>query len=399
MKPDNTAWKVASTPAEVAKVASFPFKKVGQASWLNDAETPSFGQHYDTGPYNWVGLALFKKALEGGPPVRYCGWDGNLGVPAQGLLAAVEGSLGVRLVMVRENGNGNGSFTYSSDTAMVSLSFSEQGRFAQVFIATVDLEVVKKSEALFGHVIVPDNPEAGLVFSLVKNSMGGYSIRRLGAAGSPLERENYNPKVMDGFDHIVADLQTDSPCGRLVVMSGSPGTGKTYLVRSLLAQAKKAAFIVVPPQLTSELGSPEILPALTQAKSEFNGPIVLILEDADRVLVDRNQGDMSAISSMLNLGDGILGAVLDIRILATTNAEKLQMDPATQRRGRLCRYIDVAPLEPQYATKVLSRLVHQPRLTFKEPTSLANVYGQARDMGWVAPPLANARPQIRAEIL
>ena len=398
MKPDNTAWKVASTPAEVAKVASFPFKKVGHG-WLNDAETPSFGQHYDTGPYNWVGLALFKKALEGGPPVRYCGWDGNLGVPAQGLLAAVEGSLGVRLVMVRENGNGNGSFTYSSDTAMVSLSFSEQGRFAQVFIATVDLEVVKKSEALFGHVIVPDNPEAGLVFSLVKNSMGGYSIRRLGAAGSPLERENYNPKVMDGFDHIVADLQTDSPCGRLVVMSGSPGTGKTYLVRSLLAQAKKAAFIVVPPQLTSELGSPEILPALTQAKSEFNGPIVLILEDADRVLVDRNQGDMSAISSMLNLGDGILGAVLDIRILATTNAEKLQMDPATQRRGRLCRYIDVAPLEPQYATKVLSRLVHQPRLTFKEPTSLANVYGQARDMGWVAPPLANARPQIRAEIL
>jgi hypothetical protein len=38
-------------------------------------------------------------------------------------------------------------------------------------------------------------------------------------------------------------------------------------------------------------------------------------------------------------------------------------------------------------------------MPFKEPTALANVYGQARDMGWVAPPLATARPQIRGELL
>ncbi|KKK48353.1 hypothetical protein LCGC14_3145980, partial [marine sediment metagenome] len=52
---------------------------------------------------------------------------------------------------------------------------------------------------------------------------------------------------------------------------GPPGTGKTYLVRSLLAAAPKAAFILIPPHLVEELGSPEILPSLTAAKGEMDG--------------------------------------------------------------------------------------------------------------------------------
>lgn len=169
-------------------------------------------------------------------------------------------------------------------------------------------------------------------------------------------------------------------------------------MRSLLSAVKNAVFVVVPPQLVPELGSPDILPALTSAKSEVNGPICLILEDADRVLVNRKEGDMSSIAAMLNLGDGILGAVLDIRIVATTNAAQLEMDPATRRPGRLCRYLQVNPLEPTIANGVYTRLVQKP-FTFQSPTSLAEVYARARDAGWVAPPIANPRPQLAKYIL
>lgn len=391
-------WKVASSPAEAAKIAAAPFQKMSQTwrtghNWLNEADAPNFGGQTDLGPTSWIGLALFKKALEGGEPVRLASWDGNLGVPAEGLLKAIEEALNVRMVMVRGGLNGNGSFTYSSEETMLSVSFHEAGQYLSVSMATCSVEMAQKAEQLFGRVIVPDNPEAGLIFSLAKGQMGGYSIRRLGAAGTTLERGNYNPKILADYDHVVADLASPSPCGRLTILSGSPGTGKTFLVRSLLSGVKTAAFVVVPPQLVPELGSPEILPALTTAKSEFNGPICLILEDADKLLVNRNAGDMSAISSMLNLGDGILGSVLDIRILATTNAEKLDMDPATRRAGRLCRYVQVDPLEPRLAAGVYERLVKKP-FSFQSPISLAEVYARAREAGWVAPPIANPRPTM-----
>jgi len=393
MRPEDNRWKVATAD----KPVTFPFKKVGH-SWLHGVEGPTFGQHYDTSPYNWVGLALFKKALEGGPAVRYAGWDGNLGVPADQLLGAIESALGVRPVMIRGGENGNGSCTYSSEDTMLSVQIVEAGRAVSVNIATVNEDVVQKSTALFDRVVIQDNPEAGLVFSLTKN-MHGYEIRRLGAAGTTLERGNYNQQVLADYDHVVSDLASESPCGRLTILSGSPGTGKTYLVRSMLGAVKQAAFVVVPPHLIPELGSPEILPALTQAKNEFNGPIVLILEDADKVLVDRGQGDMAAISSMLNLGDGILGAVLDIRILATTNAEKLVMDPATRRRGRLCRYIQVDPLQPAVAASAFQRLTGRASPRYGAPTSLADVYGDARDAGWVAPPIASHRPTAKPYVL
>jgi len=397
MTPDADRWKVASSPEQVTHITTASFGKTGH-NWLNEAAAPAFGGHSNTDPGSWIGQALFKKALEGGEPVRAASWEGNLGVPAQSILAVLPGALGVRLVQLRGGMNGNGSFTFSSEETMVSLSLMEAGRYISISVVTCSEEVVQKSGQLFGRVILPDNPDAGLIFSLAKSPMGGYSIRRLGAAGAPLERGNYNQKVLADYDHIIADLASPSPCGRLTILSGSPGTGKTWLVRSLLAGVKSAAFVVVPPQLVQELGSPEILPALTQAKSEFGGPICLILEDADRVLVHREAGDMSAISSMLNLGDGILGAVLDIRILATTNAEKLTMDPATRRAGRLCRYIQVDPLEPTIATGVFQRLVQKPTW-FQAPTSLAEVYARAREAGWVAPPIADPRPTMKQHIL
>lgn len=396
MKPQDDRWKVASTE-DLRRVATASFGRTAH-NWLNEGESPAFGESRSFSPSAWIELALFKKALEGGEPVRVASWDGNLATPAKFLLESLEKTMNVRLVMVRGGHGGNGAFVYSSEETMLRVALSEAGKYLSVELATSSLEVATKASQLFPKVILPDNPESGLIFSLAHSAMGGYSIRRLGAAGSPLERGNYNPAVLAHYDHIVRDLASASPCGRLTILSGAPGTGKTWLVRSLLANVPQAAFIVVPPQLVPELGSPAILPALTSAKNEFNGPICLILEDADKLLVNRKEGDMSAISSMLNLGDGILGAVLDIRILATTNAEKLEMDPATRRAGRLCRYIQVDPLEPRVASGVYDRLVKKPT-SFDKPIALAEVYARAREAGWVAPPIANPRPDMKMHML
>lgn len=402
-------WKVSSaTPREpqtrLEVPAGTPWWKAAQAapfaplaSWWNESEHPTFGNHYDTSPSQWIGIPLFKAALEGGPPVQLCGWEGNLVVPGKSLLEAIPKVLSCRLVRLQDRGNSNGAFIFASESIMVSVSFMEQGRYASIQVATDDPDLIRKAAQLFDRCLQPDDPRKGLVFTLAR-TMGGYTLSRLGVAGTPLERGNYTPEVLKSYDHVVTDLNTEAPCGRLIILSGTPGTGKTFLVRSLLAQAPKAAYVLVPAHLVENLSGPEMLPALTSAKNEFNGPIVLIIEDADKVLVNRKDGDMNAISAMLNLGDGILGAVLDIRILATTNAEKLEMDPATRRKGRLCRYIEVGPLPADLASKALHRLTGKIK-DFSGPMTIADVYSEARDLGWKPPQVVPPRPEMRAEIL
>jgi hypothetical protein len=391
-------WKTVSTPQELppVKTGGSWWKKNATGEWLNDAPSPDFGGHWGVEPSQWLGLSLLKKAIEGGPPVRCAGWSGNLQVPSKAFVDTIVATLGVRLIRVTDGGNSNGRFLFGSDVAMLSYGLSESGRWADVQLVTIDEDICRRSSLLFDRCIIPDDPKKGLVFTLVKG-MGGFSISRLGAAGTPLERGNYAPPVLADYDHVVEDLSTDSPCGRLIILSGSPGTGKSYLVRSLLAAVPTTAFILVPPHLVEGLGGPEILPALTSAKNEFSGPITLIIEDADQCLVQRKEGNMNSISSMLNLGDGILGSVLDIRILATTNAEKLEMDAATRRPGRLCRYIEVGSLPAEEAAKALHRLTGEVR-KFQGEATIAEVYQEARKLGWRPTEVVPARPDPRPEL-
>jgi len=359
---------------------------------------PNFGSHHELAPAKWAGVAMFKKALEGGPPVLLGSWSGNLIVPAKSLVNTLKKLLGIREVRVSDRGNKNGEITLSNEEAMMHMNLSEKGQYASVSIATIDEQKYMTAAKLLEKTLAPDDPRKGLVFALAKG-MSGYNITRLGAAGTALERGNYTEQVLSDYDHVVSDLNTDKPCGRLIIMAGTPGGGKTFLARALLTQAPKAAFILIPPQMVEDLGGPEILPALTQAKQETSGPIVLVIEDGDHVLVQREKGSMNGISALLNLGDGILGSVLDIRILVTTNAEKLQMDPATRRPGRLCRYLSVEALDPQLATKALQRLTGTKVPPYDEPTTIAEVYLKARGMGWSPEEIVPARPNIRNEIL
>src|SRR5512137_1977227 len=346
------------------RTASHPLDKTSQQLGF---EQPWWGQGFGhagtqlrTDPTSLIGHGLLKKAMEGGPAVHQAGWHGTLCVPPAQLMATVEKALKLRRVW-KTGGSEGGRHLFASEHTMVEVEVYGKGLRAEVNALSIDPKTIKFASDLFGAVLKHEDPAKGLVFALAKG-MHGYNISRLGVAGSPIERGNYSPAVLKAYDHIVEDLNTDSPCGRLVILAGEPGTGKTYLVRSLLACNPKAAFIIVPPHLMQELASPEILPALTAAKEEMSGPIALVIEDADQCLVPRDktgnirESNMNAISSLLNLGDGILGSVLDIRIIATTNAHEIKFDEAIMRDGRLCQHAHVGHLPADVANAALYRL-------------------------------------------
>lgn len=224
-------------------------------------------------------------------------------------------------------------------------------------------------------------------------------LNSLGDASIPLVEGNYTSKVIDDYKFIIKDLQSESPSGRITIMRGVPGSGKTHLVRAMLLEVPDAMFVLVSPEMITNLAGPELLPLLLRYRGGTTGPIILVLEDADKCLVKRDKENMNAIQSILNLGDGILGSMLDLRIIATTNAQELHMEEALVRKGRLSRMLEVGALDLLTAQKIFTRLcpnksfpmeINGSTNTKNFKITLADVYSLARDNGW----LPNARKLI-----
>jgi hypothetical protein len=223
--------------------------------------------------------------------------------------------------------------------------------------------------------------DGGAIYMLKANREGVH-FSQIGTAGRALRRENYAAETLREVDHVARDIEAAEPCGRLALLTGPAGTGKTHLIRSMIAVAKRPRFVVVQPgDLRTMLAAGPVGALAEFANDEAEGrPIVLIVEDADDCLVPRGSDNMSLIAVLLNLSDGIIGSTFDIRVLVTTNARHTEIDPAILRPGRLCRHVAVPALHPDHATDLLQSLLGaEPRAPFRKPVTLAEVYAAARE--------------------
>lgn len=234
--------------------------------------------------------------------------------------------------------------------------------------------------------------KTGHIYAIVRHGMS-LSLSSIGNAGIPLESGNYTKKIMKDYKFVIEDLQSETPSGRITIMRGPAGTGKTHLIRAMLLEVPDAMFVLISPEVVTDLAGPELLPLLMQYRGATTGPIVLVLEDADHCLVKRESGNINLIQGLLNLGDGILGSLLDIRIVATTNADELNLDKAITRKGRLSKMLDVNEVDFETANGIFTRLlpnVQLPEVLQKDNPHnplkivLADVYALAREHGWKA---------------
>ncbi len=272
--------------------------------------------------------------------------------------------------------------TYASCT--VTKSKKKGPKQISLLIVTTDksiLDLIKKQTALFIEEVPPSNS----VFALV-NTPNGLNLTSLGEFKQKLVTENYSEKTMEDYTHIKACLSSKEPCGRLILLQGSPGTGKSYMIRSLVSKVD-STFIIVGSNMIADLSGPAVLPTLlsTSDSSPDGKPITFILEDADVALADRKSAGMNHLSGLLNLGDGLLGEMMDVRIIATTNAGRLDLDKAIIRPGRMCQHITFDALSTGESNALYAKLVGATDTQIKKPLTLAEVYRLARRDGWVPP--------------
>lgn len=244
--------------------------------------------------------------------------------------------------------------------------------------------------------IISKRPSSSSI--MVLSSMeGGLDLTSIGKVNNPLIEMNYSTSTIEAYKHVAACLKTNTPCGRFILLSGPPGTGKSYLIRALSSEVG-ALFVLVPSNIGNALTGPTILPVLTSYK-ESKAPIVLILEDGDSYISKEARTiNPGGLSDILNLGDGLVGQLADIRIIVTSNANKINLDDAVIRPGRMCQHIPVNYLTLEEAINAYIAITgsEPPKdiwTTSSTKITLAEVYRRARDKGW-APNMTHEKEQL-----
>lgn len=309
--------------------------------------------------FYWVETHLAQKALETGTTDYEYGMQGTL---VRGkldeMLAEVE-ALGVKLFYHKISSplNRDDYFCFVSEETAVWVDITKRSGGIIFSAHTLDpskLPAIKEICTKY----ISRNVKKGSVYALLAGQ-NGPQLRSFGVAGENFIASNYRPEVVTEYRHIVDDLNSDDPCGRIIILDGQPGTGKTHMVRALLNEVPKATFVLIQSSMIASLGAPDFLTALMREQRKGH-PMILILEDADEALSSRKADNISAISALLNFSDGIFGALMDMRIVATTNIELGDLDKAVMRDGRLCRRVEVGQLDHVQAEEVYFRIAGKP---------------------------------------
>lgn len=228
---------------------------------------------------------------------------------------------------------------------------------------------------------LPD-PPAGRAYVLCETQRG-VNIVSIGLGGQELERSNYSKEVLTSYDKAISDFNSSKPKGRLTILDGPPGSGKTFMVRAIMHEVKESKFVVVPPHMVKNLADPNLIMSFINELRDDSTPLILILEDADQCLAKRKTDNMASISAILNLSDGIIGGLLDLRILATTNTPAAEFDEALLRKGRISSHIKIGKINKNQVSNVWKRLagdrVELPH-ELNDATVIANVYAAYNEL-------------------
>jgi hypothetical protein len=187
--------------------------------------------------------------------------------------------------------------------------------------------------------------------SLLCKGCGGFELREFTIKDPQIDFEcNYNEDFKPINDIILERLNKKDDKG-LVLLHSKPGTGKTSYIRHVINNIKDKTVIYMPPDLTAELSNPELVPFLCHYPNS-----IIIVEDAENVLMKRSGQQNQAISNILNMSDGLLSDCLNIQIIATFNTDLLNIDEALLRKGRLIAKYEFKELTKDRKAKLCKKL-------------------------------------------
>jgi hypothetical protein len=185
-------------------------------------------------------------------------------------------------------------------------------------------EVVKK----LGH-FKERKKRKPLEINLIASHNGRLSLKTTEVKRTRLDLALYYEDDFKETDAVIRQRLNKKNDKGIVLLHGIPGSGKTTYLRYLIGRIRKRV-LFLSPSLAGSLTSPDFIQLLMD-----NPNTVLVIEDAENVIMDRRQQSGSSVSNLLNVSDGLLADCLNIQLICTFNSSLSLVDSALMRKGRL----------------------------------------------------------------
>ncbi|GAO42482.1 AAA family ATPase [Flavihumibacter petaseus] len=201
--------------------------------------------------------------------------------------------------------------------------------------------------------------------NIIVNGNHGLDLRSLPIEPTELDIDLYYNDDFKPVDKTVKACLSEPKGKGIVLLHGLPGTGKTTYLRHLIGSlSKKVLFLS--PTMAGDLARPELMELLLDHPDS-----VLVIEDAENILMDRKITYSNTVSNLLNISDGLLNDCLNIQLVCTFNNSIQLLDQAFLRKGRLIAQYAFGKLETTKAQRLSDHLGLHQRIT--APLTLAEI--------------------------
>jgi hypothetical protein len=204
-----------------------------------------------------------------------------------------------------------------------------------------------------------------LEINLVMRQSGSLALKGMEIKRTGLNVDLFYEDDFKEVDEVIRKRLNRKNDKGIVLLHGLPGTGKTTYLRYLIGRIKKRV-LFLSNNLAGNIIDPEFVELLVN-----NPNSVVIIEDAESIMMDRRSNAYSPVSNLLNISDGLLADFLNIQLICTFNSALGLVDPALMRKGRLIARYEFGKLSIDKAQRLSDHLGFDRRIT--KPMTLAEI--------------------------
>ncbi|MDQ2863496.1 MAG: AAA family ATPase, partial [Bacteroidota bacterium] len=234
----------------------------------------------------------------------------------------------------------------------------------EIYFTTEDYARANKMLEEFKMLKAPEK-DKDYEINIISLSDNQLNLKTLDIKPTPLDIGLYYNDDFKIIDTLIKERLAKENDKGIVLLHGLPGTGKTTYLRYLIGNLKKKVMFVSP-SVAGNLMNPEFMDLLL-----CNPNSVLVIEDAENIIMDRKYSSNSSVSNLLNISDGLLSDCLNVQIICTFNSEIGLVDNALLRKGRLIARYEFGKLSVQKAVALSNHLGLENVVTM--PMTLAEI--------------------------